>query len=259
MNIHDEELVDNYLSSIENLQAKNNQDIIDRLSFSYAKILPFLDENELIGNKGPVEISENSISRTSLAHKAMLDLSDGSKEIKIFAKGLHDNMYGSEFVIDSFKNFVSRFVNKHLDENGNFLEDAPTPATLILKEKNKEVIGHLRKSDFVKLALNLKKQYSKNILDILIVEDSEKEVEIHTCRLSENEKSISFNLEKEKVKPSKVCSFSIFGDFYRLRVDEERGHKAYINLSSNDQDIAKFKDNFDALKQVAKKLDSFEK
>jgi len=239
----DNDLVQDYLLSIKKIQDENSQIITNRISFSYAKILPdFLEKNELIENSGPVEISDNSISRTSLAHKAMFDLCDGSKSIKIFAKGLHKNIYSSDFVIESFKRFVVRFVAK---------KDKTTdiPMILIVKEYNEKCKDNISKSNFVKEALNLKKKYSRDILKILMVEDPKKEIEVNVFDV--NDKNITPKQAKGKYKSADICSFSIFGDFYSFRQTNKSGHKAYINLKDT-LGIKTFNENFNTLNNLSK-------
>ncbi|CAC9619554.1 hypothetical protein [uncultured Gammaproteobacteria bacterium] len=176
---------------------------------------------------------------------------DGKKDVKIFAKGLHENIYSVDFVIDSFKHYIQRVFREKESNDTNL-----PVITLISKNLNSDDLRkNIGNSKFVDESKRLSDKYNMPVLKIMNIPEKEKQVhmELKEFSLFNDLKTIEFSQQNKDLEISRIKSFSVFEDFYRCRVNENEGHKAYINFY-NSTATTKFREIFQLLENSSTKI-----
>lgn len=201
----------------------------------------YYKRNEIIHNDSQDYISRKT-TKASLAHKVMLDCAEGN--VRVFARGLHPNIYGIDFVVEAFIGLV-----KHQLEQVETSNPSEAVASFIFIKDDKFVEDHIREAPLVSELTEIQQRTGKSIADIYLVE-SETELPKKTNfvpKLAQNKNSDAKTI-------SDLASFSVFGDFFRIRKHREDHNRASVNFG-DPKTAAHLKEFHTALKELSTKIE----
>ncbi|MGH1540675.1 MAG: hypothetical protein ACRBHB_09655 [Arenicella sp.] len=221
-----------YVNSLDELQFEDKTPVENFLDIHYTKLLAigaFKEIDFLYPNDGNCVSLKGKHSKTALAHKVMIDNLSHHDKIKVFAKGFHENIFDVDIVIEAFKKYVEKVVN-NLDD----VDQDTALVTLISNDPRKNKFDeNLKSSEFIKIALELSKQFSLKVIEIF---DYSETAEAKLPKINLTEKSTDKGDYEISIEPDSevhqkiddVDSFGLFGNAYRYRIEEN--HKAFINF-----------------------------
>ena len=202
---------------------------MDLISYSFTLGFHASKQREaFIQNEG-ISGADYVVSKTSLAHKVMFDFCEGP--INIFSRGLHNNIFSIDFVIESF----SRYVRSVLSDDDKLASLNDRAIISVLLKPNSGGFSDIKNSPFYARAREIEKSVSDSIkvLEVRKLEELSIDDEIPIIiNGNQSSKEVEMSRILGPVSIASIPSFSTFGDFIRVRNTAGYDNSAILNFGS---------------------------